>query len=482
MSAAAGALIRRHPVADLGPLDASRSPALARELPGLAMALDPAAMSERLHQALLSGSSDHTIRRCVPGHATYLPGDGCLVRYELTVAGGRRMLVNGRLFRSAADCRRHLRHRLAPLARRTPRRALPGPFTERISAVEELNLTVSRFPIDGELPALIDAADPVIVGRLLRAAPGSRSGRCRVRLGHYGRRNRCVLVYELRGAAIEPAVIYGKVAADARGATAAAAIAALQDRGHHLPVDRRVTVPRALGYHHAMKLLLLESVPGTPLLSSLFKAESGGGQASRAGIEQAVDGCAEVAAALHTSGVELAPRRPVGQELTALGVAVGAVRRITPTLGDLLLSVLAEVEEWLAGSGPMRPRLSHGDFRHSQVLFEGSARALVDLDTLCRAEPALDLGHFLAYLRLSVAKGPAPMQRLDEELADRFLAAYLAAARPQDATEAVLRERVAACEAVALVRLAIHSWYKFKPARLATAITLLEERLSCRTP
>jgi hypothetical protein len=482
MSASAGALAWRHPVADLGPLDASRSPALAQELPGLAAALDPTAMSERLHQVLLGGSAGHTLDRCVPGHVTYLPGYGCLVRYELTVRGGQRMLLSGRLFRSPAECRGHLRHRLTPLATRTPRRVFPGPFTAPVAAVEELNLTVSRFPIDGELPTLIDAADPVIVGRLLRAAPGSRSGRCRVTLGHYGRRNRCVLLYELRGAAIQPGVIYGKVAADGRGATADAAITALQARVPHLPAYRRVTVPRSLGYHDTMKLLLLESVPGTPLLSSLLKGEPGGGQASRAGIEQTVDGCAEVAAALHMSGVTLGPPRPIGRELIALGVAAEAVRRITPTLGGWLLSALAEVEEWLAGSRPMRQRLCHGDFRHSQILFEGPARALLDLDTLCQAEPALDLGHFLAYLRLSVTKGPASMQGLVEELADRFLAAYVAAERPQDATEAVLRERVAACEAVALVRLAVHSWQKFKPARLAAVITLLEERLSCRTP
>src|SRR5207247_2136883 len=164
-------------------------------------------------------------------------------------------------------------------------------------------------------------------------------------------------------------------------------------------------------------VLLHRAVPGTPLLSSFLKGESGGGPASRAGIEQTVDGCAEVAAALHTSGVTLGPPRPVGRELIALGIAAEAVRRITPTLGSWLLSALAEVDEWLAGSRPMGPRLCHGDFRHSQILFEGPARALLDLDTLCQAEPALDLGHFLAYLRLSVARGPASMQGLAEELA-----------------------------------------------------------------
>jgi hypothetical protein len=482
MPAASGQLAPPHPAADLAALDASCSPALARELPGLATALDPAAMSDRLHQALLGGSARHTIDRCVPGHVTYVPGDGCLVRYELTVTGGQRALVNGRVHPTPAERERYLRDRLQPLAARATHGTLPGPFTARIAAVEELNLTVSRFPIDGELPGLIDAADPVTVGRILQAAVGSGGGRWRVELGHYGRRNRCVLVYELEGAATRPGVVYGKVAADGRGGTADAAITALNARLPELPGHPRVTLPRSLGYHRAMGLLLLEAVPGTPVLSTLLKGESRDGQPRQAEIERAVEGCAEVAAALHASGVALGPRRPVERDLTTLGVAVGAVRRISPTLAGWLAAAVSDVEEWLADSRPMQPRLCHGDLRHSQILSDGSARALVDLDTLCQAEPALDLGHFLAYLRLSAARGPAPVQGMADELVDRFLTAYVAAEKPPDATDAVLRARVAACEAVALVRLAIHSWQKLKPARVATVITLLEDRLSCHTP
>lgn len=477
MSAAAGALAPPSP-ADRESLDAASSPAVVRELPGLAAALDPAAMSARLHQVLLGGSPRHTIDRCVPGHVTYLPGEGCLVRYDLTLAGGRRTVINGRLHRSRAECEGYLRRRLAPLAARAASGTLPGPFTARVAAVDDLNLTVSRFPIDGELPALIDAANPVAVGRVLRPALGSRRGRCRVTLGHYGRRHRCVLLYELEGGAAQPGPTYGKVAADGRGATADAAIAALEFRLPNL-AGRRVTVPRSLGYHGAMELLLLQAVPGTPLLASLLKGDPRGG---RAEIVQAVEACAEVAAALHASDVPLGPRRSVRSELSSLEAAAGALGRITDTLGGWLASGLADVREWLAGSQPMPPCLCHGDLRHSQILFDGPACALVDLDTLCQAEPPLDLGHFLAYLRLSAAKGAAPAQSVVDELADRFLAAYVAAARHGDASGAAFRERVAAFEAVALIRLAVHSWQKLKPARLARVITLLEERLSCRTP
>lgn len=481
MSASAGALARTHSPAGLGPLDASRSPALTRELPGLSTALDPDAMVTHLSRLFLGGSTRHTIDRCRPGHATYLPGGGCLVRYELTITGWGPTLVNGRLFRSPAACSRHLHDRLAPLAIRAPGRALRGPFIARVSAVEDLHLAVSRFPIDGELPALIHAADPVMAGRVLRRALGSRRGRCRVALGHYGRRNRCVLVYELQGASTHPERIYGKVSVDGRGATADAVIAALHARLPHRPEGARVTVPRSLGFHPAMGLLLLESVPGSPRLSSLLKAMSGARSGSAA-IERAVEGCAEVAAALHTSGVTLGPRRSIGRDLAQLGEAAEGVRRIAPPLGAWLNASLTEVEERLIGSRALPACLCHGDFRHSQILFEGDRRALLDFDTVCQAEPALDLGHFLAYLRLSAAKRPALAHDVVDDLAERFVAAYLAAGGSPGSTPAAVRARVSAFEAVALVRLAVHSWQKFKPERLAIVITLLEERLSCLNP
>ena len=50
--------------------------------------------------------------------------------------------------------------------------------------------------------------------------------------------------------------------------------------------------------------------------------------------------------------------------------------------------------------------LCHGDFKYAQVFFDGDAVGLVDLDNVCQAEPALDLGQFFAYLRTQARKNP----------------------------------------------------------------------------
>jgi aminoglycoside phosphotransferase (APT) family kinase protein len=44
-------------------------------------------------------------------------------------------------------------------------------------------------------------------------------------------------------------------------------------------------------------------------------------------------------------------------------------------------------------------RLAHGAFRLSQLLFHSHHVFVVDFDGLCLADPALDVGYFLAYLR-----------------------------------------------------------------------------------
>ena len=126
---------------------------------------------------------------------------------------------------------------------------------------------------------------------------------------------------------------------------------------------------------------------------------------------------------------------------------------------------------------------SHGDFTYTQLIFDGAEGGLVDFDTVCQAEPALDLGQFLAYQRLAILKDQNPESpmtaAMTEQLCSQFLDAYLAAADGRLADEAHLRARVALYEVISLLRLAVHSWQKLKSSRLAHATTLLEERTVC---
>src|SRR5204863_7513565 len=50
---------------------------------------------------------------------------------------------------------------------------------------------------------------------------------------------------------------------------------------------------------------------------------------------------------------------------------------------------------------PDQYRPAHGGFKASQLLFHSHRVFVVDFDGFCLADPALDVGYFLAYLRPS---------------------------------------------------------------------------------
>ena len=93
---------------------------------------------------------------------------------------------------------------------------------------------------------------------------------------------------------------------------------------------------------------------------------------------------------------------------------------------------------------------SHGDFTYTQLIFEGRQCGLVDFDTVCQAEPALDLGQFMAYQRLAIRKDQRPDAPLSEaateQLCGQFLNAYEFAVDERWGDKQRLRDRVAVYE------------------------------------
>ena len=480
-------------------LDPRSSPALALELPALATALDPQAMRMPLEETLFGNCQGrYSVERCGPRQATYVPGLGCRLRYELEVADRDtgvtfEPLVNARVFSTPSAARGYLRERLMPLAERARVRPDLAPLGEGVAVVENLSTVVSVFPIDGELPALVDASDPRRIAGILSEALPAVAGRrpaivdCRVSLGHYGRRHRCVLRYDVEAAGTndgrERLVVYGKVAADDRGAVSHQAISALREGMAAGDPARRFRIPASLGFHPELGLSLLTSVPGQPQVGRLLEARVRGGEPAAWAaltLEASIESCARVAAALHTSKIVLGRRRGPADELRELQRGIRAMGRISPDLAARLGAALEHAEDRLRATRPLAPCLSHGDFSSGQLLFEGAECGLVDFDTICQAEPALDLAHFLAYLRLAVLRAQKAAVDTNavasEQLCERFLAAYLDAADPELA-EASLRERLGGYELVSLLRLALHSWQKLKIGRLADVMAVLEDRL-----
>lgn len=198
-------------------------------------------------------------------------------------------------------------------------------------------------------------------------------------------------------------------------------------------------------------------------------------------LDHAMDACAQIVNALHRSNIALGRRRTLDDDLTGLRNDIREVQRISPELGAQFQTWLERIESYAEESDALLPRFCHGDYTYAQVIFDGRQSELVDFDTVCQAEPALDLGQFLAYLRAAAHKagkaassGATPIA---VQLGEHFLDAYIAAAGDQIEDVERLRIRVSVYEVVSLMRMALHSWQQLKATRLENAIAVLEEAM-----
>ncbi|TMB12956.1 MAG: hypothetical protein E6J71_23455 [Deltaproteobacteria bacterium] len=479
--------------------DARCSQALREELPGLEAAFDEGRMRGHLQAALFEGDGHrYIIERCDRGKAAYVPDEGCVVRYAIAVrdhVGGlvTQALVSGRLFASARASRMHFESCLALAAAMHGRNDV-APFATRVAMLEPLAMNVSLYPIDGELPTLVGATDPATVLEILRDALPRAIGtpftplRCGVDVAHYPREHHCVLRYTLEGTRSNGGetsrmTVFGKVAANDRGTLTAVAVPELHERllGGK---TRRFTVPRSLGFVDRLKLTLLEAISGVPRIGQLLRErlQEGRGPDGTPTLEGAIDAAAGVAAGLHTSSIALGPNRRIQDELLELEQARLVLQRLSPHLGAAFHEWLEAVAAYAGMSDPWSACFTHGDFSPSQLLFSGEQCSLIDFDTVCQAEPALDLGAFIAYLRLSSRKAGASAsaggRAATEGLCARFLEAYMVECGLGPGAREALRVRVHLYEMVSLLRLAFHGWLKFKPARLELAAGLTRERIA----
>lgn len=109
------------------------------------------------------------------------------------------------------------------------------------------------------------------------------------------------------------------------------------------------------------------------------------------------------------------------------------------------MEALAAVRRSLAPCADAERVPSHRDFYDKQVLLAKGRATLIDFDTYCMADPALDLGNFLAHLELARLQSLMPA----DGLRDAFLDGYC---RTTDVLPGDVR--MSAYEAASLLRLA----------------------------
>lgn len=310
-----------------------------------------------------------------------------------------------------------------------------------------LGLTLQAFPEDADLAGLaevysLDPGGAVFTGicDALRAATGDISLAPRSVVSEplrYKPSDRCVLRLTARPGGES---VVGKLYADH---TLAASVHARTEVLHEhqlgeveaMAAGRTLGppfIPRPLALLGRLGLTVAEDVrpphgPGTPPVSEAAQLLSPRDPPARSA--ETVATIAVGLARLHA--FPLPPGWPVRSAVAEADRAASRAKQLAayaPGHAERVLTLGGRVAERLAETATATPRAAHGSFKPAQLLFRGDRLFITDFDQLCAADPALDVGYFLAYLRPSALwyrrRGARPWY---EALEGAFLAAYASA-------------------------------------------------------
>jgi len=249
-------------------------------------------------------------------------------------------------------------------------------------------LSRPRNPL-ADLALDADAVLP-LVAALVRTRVGFEPGACEPTALKRTER-RIVVRYRLSGDSRTVDVV-GKWYGTDRGAIVEETLEGLRDRGFS---GRRFGVPEPLGYLPDLRVLFTEAISG-PILRETLRDDPS--STARAGAWLAT---------FHRSGMSIP--RDCGSGKQRAAVARWA-REIPELVGvaPVLDAALAEAPD---------PGLAvHYDYYHSQIILDGPRTVVLDLDEAGMGDPAFDLAHFDAHIRLLALQWLARPDGLDEAL------------------------------------------------------------------
>jgi hypothetical protein len=266
------------------------------------------------------------------------------------------------------------------------------------------------------MPHLQRLSDPRHVASLAASLLGRPVGLpddARSQIIRYRPGQRHVLVSDLGDGA---GAVYVKTDRDRSGAEAVTAATLMTRVFARQGVAARTVEP--LGWAPDDAAALWWSAPGTSL-SRLLAGPSGAAPPAVTAVGRALRALhdTEPAGAL-TGGGRNAARDAPAEAVAALG-AGAHIATLLPAAGEACTELLSEVVDRLAQLPQEPPAPAHGDFKGDNILVHRGSPTILDLDRMCLAEPALDLGKFLADLAWW-----SPDERRRGSLAVAFRAGY----------------------------------------------------------
>jgi hypothetical protein len=190
-------------------------------------------------------------------------------------------------------------------------------------------------------------------------------------------------------------------------------------------------------------------------------------------------------ARLHTSTVhpdEKAPRTGAKEAKRARERA-SLIAGHNPPQAEEVLRLADQLATRLEMLQPDLYRPAHGGFKASQLLFHSHKVFVVDFDGFCLADPALDVGYFLAYLRPSGLWYHLPgMMPWFKAAAEVFTATYRHAMLELDVAEEAIDgilQRSKLYEAALLFKIATRRVNRLNSPRPKELAAMLKEISAC---
>ena len=126
----------------------------------------------------------------------------------------------------------------------------------------------------------------------------------------------------------------------------------------------------------------------------------------------------------HTNSTAPGETKTVYDDLQDLNEHTLIIAKVEPELATKYEEVIQQINTKVNHLKEPKPVASHGAMRTDQFLLQGDRLAMIDLDGYCWANPARDLGNFLAYLCWKAIRQPEHAEFIERAGRD-FLEGYL---------------------------------------------------------
>jgi hypothetical protein len=380
----------------------------------------------------------------------------------------------------------------------------------------ELYLFAQKFPADAHLTTLAACCDTTPQGPLFLALQEAaqkqlQDASWQLRSAQaipvrYKPANRCVIRYDLQ---LEHTTdtrpkflrLFGKTYADPE---AARHTQRLQQQLYQEQLQDHTAqpiLPAPLGMIDDLALALNEAIEvpqgndqdelwgtlrtGIHALQPRFEKGKGGALTRIILPEEELRLTAQVLAHLHTSTLRPDADKPRtgAKEAKRARERARLIAAHTPELRETILPLAEQLAEKLETHKPATYRVAHGGFKASQLLLHSHHVFVVDFDGICLADPALDAGYFLAYLRPSgLWYKRAGMREWFEGAAEIFRREYrqamLAAGVTADEIEGILA-RTSSYEAALIFKIAARRANRLNSPRIGELSAMLSEIAHC---